>query len=247
MEEKMTYEESMALLRTLWQVIFSTKTHGMDISLYKIKTNTGEWPGRWFKDSSTGQQTLRGFDFTCNMGNRIVEIRCIEQNPNKTDNFGNLKAMANRARRGELIMWVIDRKQQGWDAFLGHLVGTALAEPPKWVPSKTPATRPVAEEPYDYNTPEHEKRIDEAYAHIEKDINDPNFHGIPGTSGTEMANLPIEMAMQHNLPGYQHPAAQTAPVQIDELPELPNDVSVPDYLLEAIADDDDPPDWENFG
>ena len=244
----MTYEESMKLLQTLWQVIFSTKLNDMDISLYKIKTNTGEWPGRWFKDSSTGQQTLRGFDFTCNMGDRIIEIRCIEQNPNKTDNFGNLKAMANRARRGEMIMWVIDRKQKGWDAFLGHLVGHYLGKAPKWVSSKDQATRPVSaeKEPYDYNSPEHEKSLDEAYAHIEKDINDPNFHGIPGTSGTMSQNLPIEMAMHHNLPGYQHPAAQAAPVQVEELPEVPDDITVPEYLLEAIADDDDPPDFEKY-
>ena len=36
--------------------------------------------------------------------------------------------------------------------------------------------------------------VDEAYDHIERDINDPNFHGISGTSGTPSENVPIELA-----------------------------------------------------
>jgi hypothetical protein len=72
----------------------------------------GQFPGRWFSDN-----TLRGFDVSINLGTRVIDIRCVEQNPNKLDNRGNLKWSANLARQGHKMMWVIDRN----GGFLGRL------------------------------------------------------------------------------------------------------------------------------
>jgi len=225
----MTNEQRMQLLRFIADTIFMSKAQNTDITKIALATNTGRWPGRMFNGD------LRGYDFSLNLGDRIINLRCLEQNPNKIDNFGNLKKYAILARQGHKIMWVIETKN---NKFLGRLQDNV------WYASFVPATTPATDY---YNSPEHMAREDAAYAHIEKDINDPNFHGIPGTSGTPMANLPIEMAMPQNLPGYQNPApSQIEPLEIDELPEIPDGITIPDYVYDQIADMDEPPDWDEY-
>ena len=59
----------------------------------------------------------------------------MEQNPNKTDKAGNLKQTAIRARNGEFIMWMMDRKPNG--GFLGSIQNG------KWVASQMRATQPA--------------------------------------------------------------------------------------------------------
>jgi len=203
----MTNQQKMNVLRMIFSAIFQSKASNSDITQTIMTTNMGKFPGRWFVS-----QTLRGFDVDINTGDKLVEIRCIEQNPNKTDNLGNLKAHANLARQGHQIMWVINRN----GSWLGHMIDNT------WVPAFETATKPAE---YNYNTPEHEAQVDAAYEHIEKNINDPNFHGIPGTSGTPMAGLPIEHAMPQNLP------------------EMPHDADIPEYVLQSVSEMEEPPDW----
>jgi len=113
----------------IYTALFQSKQSNTDITQVNIITNMGKFPGRWFV-----QQTLRGFDVDINAGDKIVQIRCLEQNPNKTDNNGNLKPNANLARMGHKIMWVIDRK----DSWLGRIQdGT-------WIPAFETATKPVS-------------------------------------------------------------------------------------------------------
>ena len=215
----MTNQQKMDILMVIYNVLFQSRRMNTDITKIKIVTNMGDFPGRWFVG-----QTLRGFDVDINVGDKIAKIRCIEQNPTKKDNNGNLKKHANLAAQGHKIMWVIDRN----GSWLGHLMDGI------WVPSFEPATQAATytklntQPSYDYNTPEHEARLDAAYAHIEKDISDPNFQGIPGTSGTSVENLPIEAAMQHNLP------------------EMPNGADIPDYVLQSISEMEEPPDWGDY-
>jgi len=194
----------------IYNNLFQSKQSNTDITKVNIITNMGKFPGRWFVS-----QTLRGFDVDINAGDKIVQIRCLEQNPNKTDNLGNLKPNANLARLGHKIMWVIDRK----GSWLGRIQDGA------WVPAFETATKPAQ---YNYNAPEHEARVDAAYGHIDQDINDPNFHGIPGTSGTPMANLAIENAMPQNLP------------------EIPSNADIPEYVLQSVSEMEEPPDWGDY-
>lgn len=210
----MTNQEKMAILMGIYNVLFQSKQANTDITQVGIMTNVGKFTGRWFVGN-----TLRGFDVDINTGDKIVEIRCLEQNPNKVDNNGNLKKFANLAQQGHKIMWVIDRKG-GW---LGHIMDGV------WTPSFEPATQPanantgaityiqLGPAVPNYNTPEHKARLDAAYAHIEKDQNDPNFHGVPGTSGTS--------------------------VDITSLPEIPNDADIPDHVLQSVSAMEEPPDW----
>ena len=125
----MTNQEKMDILMGIYNVLFQSKQANTDITKVGVITNMGKFPGRWFVG-----QSLRGFDVDINTGDKIVEIRCIEQNPNKTDNLGNLKKHANLARQGHKIMWIINR-QGGW---LGCLQDGI------WVPSFDPATKPAA-------------------------------------------------------------------------------------------------------
>lgn len=192
----MTNQERMGLLKTVFGLIFQSKLANTDITTVKVQTNTGVWAGRWFKDSSTGQQTLRGFDFTCNLGDRIISLRCLEQNPNKMDNFGNLKKFALLAREGHQIMWVIDRN----GSFLGHLFDGDWK--PSWQPATTPAVRQQPAQQNTYNSP---------------------------ASQTE---IPDEV---------QGNAEYVIP---EDLPDIPDNVEVPDYILEEIAADENPPEWE---
>lgn len=228
----MTNQEKMDLLINIFNIIFQSKALNTEITQSFIQSPhivNGRCNGRWYKNN-----TLRGFDIDINTGLRILPIRCLEQNPNKQDNRGNLTWPAALVQQGHQIMWAIDRSPAG--EFLGRLQKDAGQEEIVWHPSFEPATRP-ADAAYNYNTPEHEARLDAAYAHIEKDINDPNFHGAPGTSGTSMENVPYQRAPDM--------AAITEPIDINELPELPPEVDIPDYILETVAAMDEPPDWED--
>ncbi len=52
---------------------------------------------------------------------------------------------------------------------------------------------------------------------------------------------------QQDQPPMQNPAAsQTNPVEIDDLPEIPNGGNIPDYVLESIAEMDEPPNWGDY-
>ena len=197
----MTNEERMVLLRTVFNTIFQSKTQGTDIANVSIATNTGQWPGRLF----TGG--LRGFDFTVNLGDRTISLRCIEQNPNKVDNFGNLKKYANLAQQGHTIMWVIDTKN---NKFLGRIHNAV------WHASFVPATQPVVGTPNVYDSPGQEAQEDAAYNQVNQE-----WHNTQNAA----ASLPD-------------------PMDINNLPEIPNGVDIPDYVFDQIADMDEPPAWD---
>ena len=125
----MTNEEKMAVLKLIFNVLFQSKQQNTEITQVLMTTNVGNFMGRWFSDN-----TLRGFDVSINLGARIIDIRCVEQNPNKMDAKGNLKWTANLARQGHKIMWVIDRN----GGFLGRM------QDGDWIPGFEPATQPAA-------------------------------------------------------------------------------------------------------
>jgi hypothetical protein len=206
----MNNQERMATLQRVFKTIFQSKKAGMDITKVNMQTNTGLWPGRWFKDSTTGQQTLRGFDFTCNLGDRTISLRCLEQNPNKTDKFGNLKKHAALARQGHQIMWVIDRNS----SYLGGIIDGV------WQPSFQPATTPVK---YQRATPQPDPQIP------------------PASQTTDMNHV------QEFTEGYEEGYAEEClmPQDFDDLPDIPDHIDIPDYVLEEIAADEAVPEWEN--
>lgn len=191
----MNNDQRMNLLRTVFQAIFQSKAMNSDIKQVIIQTNTGQFNGRWFVGG-----TLRGFDFSCNLGDRVISIRCLEQNPNKTDNFGNLKKFANLARQGHQIMWVINQNDNTW---LGRMHNG------EWHASFNTATQPAS-----YSQPAQQGAYNPAASP------DP-YHE------------------------YLNDGPQT--VSIDDLPELPNNVGIPDYVLQEIGEmDEDPPDWGDY-
>jgi hypothetical protein len=212
----MTNEQKMQLLRFIAGTIFQSKAQNTDITQIPLITNTGRWPGRMFKGD------LRGFDFSLNLGDRIINLRCLEQNPNKTDNFGNLKKYAILARQGHKIMWVIDTKN---NTFLGRLQDNVWYA--SFVTATTPA--PAAAVNTDFRrTIYADGRVVTNYA--------------DGRHTEHMAdNRPADY---YEPPGTQVPAAsQTEPMEIDELPEIPNGITVPDYVYDQIANMDEPPNW----
>lgn len=109
----LTKEDKRAIVMTAYASIFTSKERGTDITRSRILHPAiigGGVSGRWFRNSATGQQTLRGFDMDIQLDpGKIAKLRLIEQNPNKHDSMGNLKPMAAAARAGTKIMWVIDR------------------------------------------------------------------------------------------------------------------------------------------
>jgi len=113
----MTNQEKVALILSVAQAIFTSKTANSDIKSVIITTNMGTFPGRWFGDGKGGG-TLRGFDFSVRDVSGVITLRIIEQNPNKTDQFGNLKANAILAQQGHQIAWVIRRDT---NTFLGKV------------------------------------------------------------------------------------------------------------------------------
>ena len=134
----MTNAQKMALVQEIFRMIFASK----QTLTNDAWTHTPVPPA--FAGFITGWQprgfvkgTVRGADVDVNIGNRILQLRFMEQNMNKTDNNGQLKQTAIRARNGECIMWVVDRTKQ-FNAFLGSIQNG------NWMPSQDRAARPVS-------------------------------------------------------------------------------------------------------
>ena len=130
----MTNQERMALLMAAYNTLFESKRTGSDITQMVVQhpnlmtwdgKPAGQQNGRWFKDG-----LLRGFDLNINLGNKIIKIRILEQNPNTASDH------AKMAQNGARIAWVIDNKVQkgGW---LGRIQDGV------WHVSKPRATYPA--------------------------------------------------------------------------------------------------------
>jgi len=163
---EMTNAQKMEFIKHVAELIFNVPLNDV-ASLPNLMRNTltdikwAPWvvgnqvSGRTFKDSSTGLATLRGFDISLDTGMlnpngtvKLLNLRFLEQNPNKTDNNGNLKENAILARAGNKIMWVI---QNGvTNKFLGKLQNG------EWIPNRpqvyTAVNKPTGIDQYGQNT-----------------------------------------------------------------------------------------------
>ncbi len=127
----MTNAEKMTFIRLVAEAIFASKAANTDMLARVIQHPSivgGKTKGRWFKNAETGEQTIRGFDIDLNIDGRTLQLRFMEQNPDKTDGRGNLKWTAVLARQGHKMMWVINRAPGG--GFLGRM------QDGEWIPSK---------------------------------------------------------------------------------------------------------------
>lgn len=133
----MNNQQKMELLLMLYRGIFQSKAQSTDITamgVTSIHVVGGMARGRWFVNG-----TLRGFDFDVHDGTKLLQLRMVEQNPNKTDRTafprGNRTYYANLAHQGHCIVWVIDRKPGG--SFLGRI------QAGQWYASQERATFPA--------------------------------------------------------------------------------------------------------
>jgi len=113
-------QRNMALIKTMYNMIFQNKAlnatqWGAVPKPVEFAADILTWVPRTFVNG-----TVRGIDIDVNDDGRVLMLRFMEQNPNKIDKAGNLKETAIRARNGEFIMWLIDKKKQT-DAFLGSM------------------------------------------------------------------------------------------------------------------------------
>lgn len=108
----MKLADQISMFGKIAGMIFQSKIVGSDITQVKIQTNTGVFPGRYFGNG------LRGYDFTFNPGRKVVSLRILEQNPDKTDKYNNLTTYAILARQGKKIAWIIRRDT---NEFIGRL------------------------------------------------------------------------------------------------------------------------------
>lgn len=131
--QPMTNQARMEFIMDVYRLIFSLNPNdpGLHQSIQGVQIDQKWTPwllffqGRMFKDSTTGLMSIRGFDVSLNIGNTAngiiapLNLRFIEQNPNKLDNNGNLKTFANLARQGHKIVWVINKDIP--NGFLGRV------------------------------------------------------------------------------------------------------------------------------
>lgn len=114
----MTSTERMAFLMTVYNTIFTSKAQGTNPETIRIThpnivpSQYRQGQGRWFVNN-----TVRGFDIDLNIGNKVIQLRCMEQNPNKTNSKGNFSENAILAQKGHKIMWAIIRD----GGFLGKI------------------------------------------------------------------------------------------------------------------------------
>jgi len=146
----MSNQAKTELIMSMYRLIFGLDRNdpGLVNSIHAVQLGV-EWEpwmiacgGRLFKDSTTGIASLRGFDISLNLDrvgpNGVIiplNLRFLEQNPNKVDANGNLKMYANLARQGHQIMWVIDKDKE--NGFLGRI------QDGQWYKSEQFATRPA--------------------------------------------------------------------------------------------------------
>jgi len=188
----MNNAEKSALIKYIYQVIFASKAQGSDITQLKVQTNAGLWPGRWFKNAETGQQSLRGFDFTVNDKGVSRKLRMLEQNPDKLDKFNNLKHFANLARAGHKIAWLIDTDVS--NGFIGRI------QDDEWVPSRPQVVNPIQEA-------------------------SGLARGLKSETAVTVGNPP---------PG---------PPELEDIPDIPDDMEIPEYVLREICDMEPPEDY----
>lgn len=113
----MTNTERMAFIMTVYNAIFTSREQNTNIETVVISnpaivpTQYSKGQGRTFVNG-----TVRGFDISLNVGNKVIPLRFMEQNQNKMLK-GMLTKYANLARMGHKIMWVIDQNS----SFLGRI------------------------------------------------------------------------------------------------------------------------------
>jgi len=132
--QPMTNQAKMEFIMDVYRLIFSLNPNdpGLHNSIQGVQMDPKWIPfllffqGRMFKDSTTGLLSLRGFEVSLNIGKMNIDgtiaplnLRFIEQNPNKLDHNGNLKTFANLARQGHKIVWVINKDLE--NGFLGRV------------------------------------------------------------------------------------------------------------------------------
>ena len=132
--QPMSNQARMEFIMDVYRLIFSLNPNdpGLHQSIQGIQMDPKWAPwllsfqGRMFNDATTKLMIIRGFDASLNIGKAYADglvaplnLRFIEQNPNKVDNNGNLKTFANLARQGHKIMWVINKDIP--EGFLGRI------------------------------------------------------------------------------------------------------------------------------
>lgn len=132
--QPMTNQARMEFIMDVYRLIFSLDPNdpGLHQSIQSVQIDQKWAPwllffqGRMFNDSTTKTKIIRGFDVSLNIGEvnpngtiAPLNLRFMEQNPNKLDHNGNLKTFANLARGGHKIMWVINKDID--NGFLGRV------------------------------------------------------------------------------------------------------------------------------
>jgi len=132
--QPMSNQAKMEFIMDVYRLIFSLNPNdpGLHQSIQGVQIDPKWAPwllsfqGRMFKDSTTGLMCIRGFEVSLNIGKVYADglaaplnLRFIEQNPNKLDSNGNLKTFANLARQGHKIIWVINKDIP--NGFLGRV------------------------------------------------------------------------------------------------------------------------------
>ncbi len=103
----MTDQERIEFMVKMASIIFEIKGKGLNPTTCTVQTKWGNFTGRTFSNGK-----LIGFDIDLNDAGDVVPLRILEQNPDKVDNYGNLKQNAILARAGHKIVWIIRRDRE---------------------------------------------------------------------------------------------------------------------------------------
>ena len=196
----MTSQQKMELIMMAYRAIFTSRRenllgdlngHAVNIAL-QFRQVLGI-RGRLFKDSTTGEQNIPGFDVSVDVGEinpdgtmKPMRLRFIAQNPNKHDGFGNLKENAILARQGHRIMWIIN--QDLTNGFLGKVIDDV------WQPSMPRATYPANQ---NANYPNPRQAVDQNG--MQYNMNQGNWvANLPDLNQEEIAEAVVEAIDKDN-------------------------------------------------
>jgi len=190
----MNNQQKMELITMAFQAIFASRPENLLNDLNTLAVSiAGRFPnilnmrGRLFKDSTTGMQTIPGFEVSIDVGDinpngtmKPKNLRLIAQNPNKIDGFGNLKENAILARQGHKIMWIIDKDIP--NGFLGKVMDGV------WQASAPRATYPANQ---NTNYPNPRQAVDQNGGQY--DMNQGNWvEALPDIDQREVAETVVQ-------------------------------------------------------
>lgn len=204
----MTNEQKIQFLQWLSQIVFHAK-QSMTQEQWAQWPKPDNLPITMWNPRGFVNDTMYGIDLDLNLDGKLIQIRCLEQNPNKTLDGKRLTKYAILARRGVKIMWVIDRN----GSFLGRI------QDGQWHPAQDRAVSPGPPQQTEIHAYHADGRHEVLPPHVQSYEQARAYHNQPQQETTSQATQNQELMIE--------------PVS-EWIPDV--DIGIPEYVLRHYSE-----------